>query len=135
MKAGLMLSAALVLANAHANAADTRFGKAEAAAPVTIERVSHERELRAHVAPQSGDAESRLAYDALAQAEDGLDTPARSGGSVVRLYPVASGAASSARAAESAPAKGTKLPEPGSWAMILAGMLGVGAIARRRMSA
>jgi MYXO-CTERM domain-containing protein len=29
----------------------------------------------------------------------------------------------------------SSLPEPGNWAMVLAGLLGVGAIARRRMSA
>jgi hypothetical protein len=142
MKAGLkMLSASLIFATAHALAADAGFTKSDAAAPVAIERVSHQRDLRAHVAAHPGRAENRLAYEALAQAEEGLDLPERSGASTVRLYPVANAegagggtAASSARAEHAAPARGAP-PEPGNWAMILAGVLSVGAIARRRMSA
>jgi hypothetical protein len=140
MKAGLKIfSASLIFATAHAVAADARLSKADAAAPVAIERVSHQRDLRAPTAAHPGRADNRLAYEAFAQAEEGLDLSERSTGTV-RLYPVASAegagsatAASSARA-DSAPAKGAPT-EPGSWAMILAGLLSVGAIARRRMSA
>jgi hypothetical protein len=141
MKAGLkMLSASLIFAAAHAMAADTRFAKTEAAAPVVIERVSHQRDLRAHAAAHPGRAENRLDYEAFADAEEGLDLSSRSP-STVRLYPVASAegassgtGASSARAEHSAPARGAP-SEPGNWAMVLAGLLSVGAIARRRLSA
>jgi hypothetical protein len=40
-----------------------------------------------------------------------------------------------ARSAEISAKERTLLPEPGKWSMFLAGLLGVGAIARRRMSA
>ena len=142
MKAGFVILALLpVLAGAKALAADLRSG--EAIAPVAVAATSRERAVREHATRRADAAEelSPLAYGALALAEGGNDEDLPSGRSA-RLYRVAHGdspvraAASAAKASdESSPVKKMSLPEPGSWAMILAGLLGVGAIARRRMSA
>lgn len=97
---------------------------------------------------------SPSAYDAFAFAEQRLDEQAPSQQYSVRLYPIEDGGRS-AGSAEGAPvlrsaplsrgdgsaaqgerlaaAKKTSLPEPNDWAVLLAGLLGVGAIARRRM--
>jgi hypothetical protein len=149
-----MLAASLLLATAGAQAdtADARFGKAEMIKPAAVVTVARDNALRSRVARRAGgpDAFSPLAYDALAFSEEGLAGEARSGRNAVRLYPIgvgdatgeiaASGSAAPGRAGkdivQSVPqAKKAVLPEPGRWAMILAGLLGVGAIARRRMSA
>ena len=144
MKAGFTILAALpILASIHAVAADLRSGKPEAIAPVVLSAGSRERAVPAHVRPRADAPEdlSPLAYGAFALAEEGSGEEIPSGRSV-RLYPVARSdararaAASAAKETDESPrVKKASLPEPGSWAMILAGLLGVGAIARRRMSA
>jgi len=78
--------------------------------------------------------------------DDPLDGRLSSSPNSVQLYPTGNGggidAAAPSRSGKSvamseerAVAKKAALPEPGNWAMLLAGLLGVGAIARRRMSA
>jgi hypothetical protein len=97
------------------------------------------------------------AYDAFAFAGQALDAEASYGRYFTRMVPLESGGgeprASRVAAQGGAPAVQVRvgggserggrvfasqqpsLPEPGNWAMVLAGLLGVGAIARRRMSA
>jgi len=143
MKAGFTILALLpILTAAQAVAADLRSAKPEAVAAVALAAGSPERAIRAHVRPLTDAAEeiSPLAYGAFALAEEGSDEEIPSGTSA-RLYPVARtdaparAAVSANRESDGSPrAKKASLPEPGSWAMILAGLLGVGAIARRRMS-
>jgi len=144
MKAGFAILALLpVLAGAQVLAADLGSGNPEAIVRVAVAAASQERAVRTHLRPRADAPEvlSPLAYGAFALAEEGKDEELPSNRSV-RLYPVAH-SDSPARAAASAAkesdeisrAKKPSLPEPGSWAMILAGLLGVGAIARRRMSA
>jgi MYXO-CTERM domain-containing protein len=142
------LAASLVLASAHAIAADHRVGNPAAIVPVALMTPSPDGNgARRHAGPRSGEPGelSPAAYQAFALAEQGLDEPARN---AVRLYAVredgtgggaAAPSAASSRAgndgAHNAPgAKKGSSPEPSSWAMLLAGLLGVGAIARRRMS-
>jgi hypothetical protein len=87
-----------------------------------------------------------LPYGASAFGDEALDGRLSSSPNSVQLYPTGNGAGIDAAALsrsgksvavseERAAAKKAVLPEPGNWGMLLAGLLGVGAIARRRMSA
>jgi len=111
-----------------------------------------------HLTPQSSvpDGFSPLAFEPFALAGEGLDEqlpfrryavrlyPSENGGGglgrsegATRLLPITPSARAGLSVAQIDPptvAKKISLPEPGSWAMVLAGLLGVGAIARRRMS-
>jgi len=151
MKAGiiLLIAALPVLAGARAVAADLRFGKAEPVAPVGAATDSRTKPVNAHARFKDAASEERspLAYGAFALIDEGSDENFPRGNHAVHLYPVGGGAPARAEAAaaQTSAAKEdgqsarrvnkASLPEPGSWAMILAGLLGVGAIARRRMSA
>ena len=148
MKAGILflLAALPILAGAQTVAPDHRFGKSEQLAMIAARADSSARPVRGHARSVAAEESARLAYGAFALAEEGTDGDDPLSRNV-RLYSIpgdatAGGAASAARASaakesvESARrVKNASLPEPGSWAMVLAGLLGVGAIARRRMSA
>jgi hypothetical protein len=151
-----VLGAALILGagTAQAGAADSRVGNTE---PLVVASLSH-RPASQRVSPEF-DARADFsppAYDAFALADRALDPEAGFGPYFTRM-PLESGGgeprASSGAAQGGAPAVQVRvgggserggqvfasqrpsLPEPGNWAMVLAGLLGVGAIARRRMSA
>jgi hypothetical protein len=151
LQAGLkVLFASMVLASAHAHAgaADLRFGKPDIA-PVAVAAGPHGGSSRIPLALQlAGLEDSPLAYESFVLAEEGFDGPAHFTQDIVHLYPIGTseGAGGGATVAPSVVtakdvaqrAPGTTrtgLPQPGSWAMILAGLLGVAAMARRRMSA
>ena len=141
-----VFAAALVVlgaANSQAAPADTRLGKAAMIKPVAVVTALHDKDFRGRFA-----GHDREAFSPLALTEERLDEEAAFERNAVRLYPIGNGDAtregsgtpSSTRAGKDivrdAPrAKRAALPEPGNWAMILAGLLSVGAIARRRMSA
>ena len=104
----------------------------------------------------SADGFSPFAYDPLALAGEGLDGQLPFSQHAVPPYPIENGGGaptglrSPTQLAQLAPsgrlgrspgqleaasaARKIPLPEPGNWAMVLAGLLGVCAIARRRMS-
>jgi hypothetical protein len=106
-------------------------------------------EGHARAEPQLASFPARAAPRHASPRPAGVDLPLAN--YTVRLYPVESGTArvafagptlSSDESARPASPGGERiaprkalLPEPGNWAMIFAGLLGVGAIARRRMSA
>ena len=109
-----------------------------------------------YLAPRVSPADgfSPLGSDALALDDNALEGELGSprSGYAIRLYPIGNiggGFAGAAPIGESTPsvrarrnaqgdppsaAKEILVPEPGNWAMVLAGLLGVIAIARRRMS-
>ena len=140
-----LLAASLILASAQATAADVRVGKAELLAPIAVETLSRDKSPHARRAHTTGPEDLRAydRYDRVVLAGDAAEE-APFTRTAVRLYPVATaepGGASAAPAGavragkDAAPnARAAELPRPGGWAMMLAGLLGVGAIARRRMS-
>jgi MYXO-CTERM domain-containing protein len=153
MKLGV-LAAALALASTSGQAGPADSAQA---GPFLVASLA-ERPASLRVSPDFGERAdfSPPAYDAFAFAGEALDAEAAFGRYFSRLFPLESGGAgprgsSPVQVRESAlPARlvrnadrGSRvlvaeepsLPEPRSWAMLLAGLLGVGAIARRRMSA
>jgi hypothetical protein len=145
-----LIVASLVMAAAtgQSGAADPRHGNTEQLLLASLTRNA------ASLPPQS--TPSRLSApadlltlpsDAVAFGDEALDGRLSSRPYSVQLYPSGNGGGIDAAAAPSrigkdvalsegpAAAKKAVLPEPGNWATLLAGLLGVGAIARRRMSA
>jgi PEP-CTERM motif-containing protein len=153
MKTG-MLAVALALASASGQA-----GPAESpqGGPLLVASLA-ERPASLRVSPDFGARAdfSPPAYDVFAFAGEAFDAEAAFGRYFSRVFPLESGGGeprgsrpaqvresalpsrlgrNAARGDRVLAAEEPSLPEPGSWAMLLAGLLGVGAIARRRMSA
>lgn len=146
LKPVLVVSLILAAASGQVGATDEGHARAEP------QRASFPaRAAPRHSSPQPAGVDLPLANNyTVALVGDALDREAP-GRYPVRLYPVERG---TGRVAFTGPAlasdesvrpaspggeriapRKTFLPEPGNWAMILAGLLGVSAIARRRMSA
>jgi MYXO-CTERM domain-containing protein len=155
-KPGVLAAAVLLAAaTAQAGAADSRHGNTEQLVVASLS----DRSASSRFSPESGTRAdfSLPAYDAFALAGQALDAEAGFGGYFARMVPLENGGgeprasrvatqagapavpvrigAASGRGDRVFTAQQPSLPEPGNWAMVLAGLLGVGAIARRRMSA
>jgi len=146
LKPVLLVSLVLAAASGQAGATDEGHARAEPQLASFPPRAAPR-----HSSPQPAGVDLPLANYTFALAGDVLDGEAPFGRHPVRLYPVEKGtgrvafagpAPASDESARPASPGGERiaprkalLPEPGNWAMILAGLLGVSAIARRRMSA
>jgi len=148
-----VLVALLAFASAQASAAPSPYGKGQAITTAALTLSARDKDLHSRalsrVDVQDGGSPLALDHDPFALIEPRLDGPSHDGERVIRLYPIrggeaaGEGAGASATAADTAKekaqtvqaAKKAALPRPGSWALLLVGLLGAGAIARRRMSA
>jgi len=154
-KLGTVAALLVMAATGQAGAADPRHDDAKPLLIVSLSRDSAASSSRLSPSRASRPEDlSPLAYDAFAFPDEALDGQVPSSRYAVQLYPIekgshpngvagsgrqfagqAPGGKGVARSEELSATEKTLLPEPGNWSMILAGLLGVGAIARRRMSA
>jgi hypothetical protein len=154
LKRSGIVAASLVLAAAtgQTGAADRRHGGMEAAMTVSLSRDAASSSSRLSPSRASLPEDRLAAYDTRTFADQALDGQIAPGRYAVQLYPIEQGgrvtevasvlrsAAPAQSGASHAQKEGLStankalLPEPGNWAMIFAGLLGVCAIARRRMS-
>jgi hypothetical protein len=152
-KLGTVAALLVMTATAQAGAPDPRHGDTKPLL-VSLSRDAASSSRLSHSRASRPEDLSPLAYDALVFPDEAPEGRVPSSGYAVQLYPIdrgshANGAAGPARlfagpgpggrgvarSEELSATDKTLLPEPGSWSMILVGLLGVGAIARRRMSA
>ena len=154
LKRSGIVAASLVLAAAtgQTGAADPRHGGMEAVMTVPYSRDAASSSSALSPSRASRPEDRLAAYDKLAFVDQALDGQVPSSRYAVQLYPIGKGgratdvasvlrsAAPAQSGASPAQREGLStaskalLPEPGNWAMIFAGLLGVCAIARRRMS-
>jgi len=157
LKKSGIVAASLVLAAAtgQTGATDPRHGDMETVMTVPYSRDAASASSRPSPSRGSRPEDRLVAYDTLAFADQALEGRVPSIRYAVQLYPIgkdgratdvasvlrsAAPAQSSASPAQreglsaTSATRETLLPEPGNWGMIFAGLLGVCAIARRRMS-